>query len=507
METPPMVTGEEAGRPERSLDPNDWDAVRALGHRMVDRMIALQRGVRDEDPWRPMPDDVRARFREGPPREGQGLERAYEDFLSWVLPYRTGNIHPRFWGWVSGTGTPGGMLAELLAAGSNSIAGIFNDSASAVHDQVIAWFTEALGFDARASGVIVSGGSVANLVGLAVARDACLGPASGGGWRRRGRPVLYVSTEVHSSVEKAVHLLGLGRDAIRVVPVDGRFRMDVDALGEAIDRDQSEGLRPFCIVGSAGTVNTGAVDDLIALSALARERGLWLHVDGAFGALAALSPELKPRVAGLELVDSLAFDFHKWLYVPYEAGAVLVRDRDALKATFCVEADYLETMERGVGARPETTRDRGLQLSRGFKALKVWMSVKEHGLDRYGEQIRQNVEQAATLAHLVEARPELDLSAPTDLNVVCFRYVEDLEEPGVQDRVNREILMRLHEDGIAVPSYTRIRGRFAVRVAISNHRTRTEDLRLLIDEVVRLGREIAAGMTTALAAGAAGDEA
>ena len=482
-----------ANRLDVSLDPEDWNEVRALGHQMVDRMLELHRTVRDDPPWRPMPDSVREWFQQELPREGQGLEQAYRDFLEYVLPYRTGNVHPRFWGWVSGTGTPGGMLAELLAGGTNAIAGIFNDSASAVHDQVIRTFGAALGFGRDTGGVVVSGGSVANLIGLAVGRDTVLGEWApwGDAGSAPGRPVVYASEQTHSSVDKAVHLLGLGRDALRKVPVDPRFRIDMEALAQAVRRDRAAGLRPFCLVGNAGTVNTGAVDDLEGLADLAAEEGLWFHVDGAFGALASLAPELADRVGGLDRADSLAFDFHKWLYIPYEAGAVLVRDAAAMKQSFAVDADYLETMERGVGARPETTRDRSMQLSRGFKALKVWLSVKEYGLARYGRQILQNVVQAGELIDRVESAPDLELSAPTDLNVVCFRYVAGSDDPAEHDRVNREILMRLHEDGIAVPSYTRIRGRFAIRVAITNHRTRSEDLELLVDAVSRLGREIA----------------
>jgi glutamate/tyrosine decarboxylase-like PLP-dependent enzyme len=501
---PDAAQVDDAARVDESLDPQDWEAVRALGHEMVDRMIDLQRNVRDEAPWRPMPEQVRSWFDEDLPLEGQGLDAAYRDFLDYVLPYRTGNVHPRFWGWVSGTGTPGGMLAELLAGGTNAIAGIFNDSASAVHDQVVRTFAGALGFGAEAGGLIVSGASVANLIGLAVARDTVLD-----GWVPaadpapiEGRPMLYASEQVHSSVDKAAHLLGLGRDAVRKVAVDDRLRVDLGALEVTLNRDREAGLRPFCLVGTVGTVNTGAVDDLEGMSELARRFGLWLHVDGAFGAMAALSPELRPRVRGLELADSLAFDFHKWLYIPYEAGAILVRDPAAMKRSFGVDADYLETMERGVGARPGTTRDRGMQLSRGFKALKVWLSVKEHGLARYGRQIRQNVAQAEELERRVAEAPDLELSAPTDLNVVCFRYVGALGDPANQDEVNREILMRLHEDGIAVPSYTRIRGRFAIRVAITNHRTRSEDLALLVAEVVRLGDEISGQLAAARANGA-----
>ncbi len=358
-----MTAGET---PEETLDPQDWEAFRALAHEMVDRMLDSQRTVRDRPAWRPVPGEVEARFREDRPMEGVGAEAAYADFMELVLPYPTGNDHPRFWGWAGGTGSPMGMMAEMLAAGMNSVSGLFNDGAARVERQVVDWMKAALGMPADASGVFTSGGSVANLIGLAVGRDARSGyDVTGRGvGAEAGKLVLYASSETHSSIFKAAKLLGLGEDAVRVVPVDDGLKMDLTELAGMIACDRGHGLRPFAVVGTAGTINTGSVDDLDAIADVAAREGLWFHVDGAFGAMAALSPETRSLVSGLERADSLACDFHKWMYVPYEAGCVIVRDASDHRASFSVQAAYLDPLSRGTGAQPESTNRKSPQLSR-----------------------------------------------------------------------------------------------------------------------------------------------
>jgi glutamate/tyrosine decarboxylase-like PLP-dependent enzyme len=294
-------------------------------------------------------------------------------------------------------------------------------------------------------------------------------------------------------VVKAAELLGLGHTSFRAVPVDAEYRVDVRAMRAAIRADRAAGHHPFCAIGTAGTVNTGATDDLCALAALCREEGLWFHVDGAFGALARISPELAPIVAGMEKADSLGFDLHKWMYLPFEAACVLVRDADAHRAAFATSASYLAETTRGVIAGGLPFAGLGVDLTRGFKALKVWMSLKAHGVGTIARLIEQNVAQARYLADLVEADPSLELLAPVALNVVCFRYAPaDLPESRL-NAVNEEILLRLQERGIAVPSGTTLGGRYAIRVANVNHRSRRQDFALLARSVVRIGDELTAG--------------
>ena len=491
--------GQEITTPlEESLDPGDWESIRALGHRMLDDMLDYTRALGQRPVWQHMPDEVKAHFTGALPLDPQPPEAVYEEFQRYVLPFPIGNIHPRFWGWVLGTGTVTGALAELLATFLNTnTGGLDHHSANYVEKQVIDWFKEVFGFPATASGLLTSGCSAANLIGMAVARNA----QAGYDLRREGvraashKMTLYASQEAHSSIQKAVELLGLGGDALRLVPVNEAFRMDLQALEAAIARDRQEGHCPFCVVGAAGTTNTGAIDDLGALADICQREGLWLHVDGAFGAWAVLAPGAKGQLAGMERADSLAFDLHKWMYVPYEVGCALVRREPDQRATFSLTPAYLAHGGGGQGLTGGDLTwfsDYGFQLSRGFRALKVWMSLKEHGLRQYGRLIQQNIDQARYLAELVEAAPELELVAPVNLNVVCFRYVRAGLDDAALNELNEQIVVELQERGIAVPSGTTLGGRYAIHVANTNHRSRREDFDLLVHSAVQIGGEQAA---------------
>ena len=400
------MTQERAKSFEETLDPEDWESMRSLAHRMVDDMLDYMRTVRERPPWQHAPNEVKAHFEEPLPLDPQAPEEIYQEFLEYVLPYPIGNLHPRFWGWVFGTGTVLGALADLLAASMNTNSGDMSyHSAIYVEYQVLDWCKKMLGYPASASGLLTSGCSAANLIGLTVARNA----RAGYDLRHQGLHVaarqmtLYASQEIHSSVQKAVELLGLGSQALRRLPVDEQFRMDIQALEAAIAQDRADGHLPFCVVGAAGTTNTGAFDDLEALADLCQREDLWLHVDGAFGAWAALAPSVKHLVAGMERADSLAFDLHKWMYMPYEIGCVLVRHEREHREAFSLTPAYLAhgEGERGLTGRdlPYLT-DYDFQLSRQFRALKAWMSLKEHGADKYARLIQQNIDQAHYLGRV-----------------------------------------------------------------------------------------------------------
>jgi glutamate/tyrosine decarboxylase-like PLP-dependent enzyme len=481
--------------PEETLDPADWDGLRALGHRMLDDMIDYLQGVRDRPVWRPVPAATRAALDEPTPRGSTDPVEVYRQFREHVLPYPNGNIHPRFWGWVMGTGTPLAMLADMLASGMNPHLAGYDQAPALVERQVIRWMADLLGFPGDSSGVLVSGGTVANLVCLAVARNAGAGfDVRAEGLQRPNTPrlLVYGSSETHSWSQKACELLGLGDGALRRVPVDEEYRVEVEALRRAIAEDRAAGHRPFCVIGNAGTVNTGATDDLEALASICRQEGLWFHVDGAFGAFAALAPSLRAAVSGMERADSIAVDLHKWGYLPFEVGLALVRNPEAHRATFATSSRYLDATPRGIVAGGFPFADLGLQLSRGFRALKVWMSLKAQGADLWGRLVEQNVAQAGHLRERVLREPRLELLAPVPLNIVCFRYVAPELDPAALNALNEEILLRVQEQGIAVPSSTVLDGRFALRVAITNHRSRREDFDLFVDAVLATGAELTA---------------
>jgi glutamate/tyrosine decarboxylase-like PLP-dependent enzyme len=475
----------QADRKAPSLDPEDWDDLRAQGHRMLDDMFDNLSTVAERPLWRAPTSDQRARYRAELPRDPGRLEDVHAQFMADVAPYGSGNRHPGFMGWVQGGGTGVGMLAEMLAGGLDANLGGRDHMPIEVERQVALWMAELFGFGPEASGIFLTGTSLANLCAVLVARDRALGADVRHTGVRDVRVVAYASKGVHGCIVRAMDMTGLGWDRLRLIETDADHAISLPALEAAIAADRAQGLKPFLIVGTAGSVDVGAIDDLSGLADIAAREGAAFHVDGALGALGVLAPAVAPRLAGIERADSLALDFHKLAQAPYDAGFLLVRDAAAHKRTFTYsEAAYLRHAERGLAGGEWWPCDFGPDLSRGFRALKVWFALKTYGLDALGEVIGRVCELAADLARRVEASEELELLAPVGLNIVCFGY---------RGADNAAIAADLQEAGRVAPSTTTLNGKTAIRAAIVNHRTGPADIVALVDGVLALGRAQVAG--------------
>lgn len=439
-----------------------------------------------------------ALFDEPVPEEGQPFEDVLAFVREHVLPHPMGNSHPRFYGFINSTADPVGIMADYLAAAMNSNCWGGDHAAIHVEERALAWIAEMLGYPPEAEGILVSGGSMANFTALAAARRA-MTPGNvreeGLSGPERPRLTVYASDQVHSCVDKAVDLLGIGTNQLRKIPTDDSFRIRLEDLERAVASDRAAGFLPAIVVGNAGTVNTGAIDPLAALADFCAREKLWFHVDGAYGALASIVPALKPLFAGMERADSIAADPHKWLYVPYEAGATFVREPGRLGAAFRKFPEYLAADPESPFPGPAWFAERGVELSRGFKALKVWMGLKAHGRRAYAAQIGNDVRLARFLADEVDRRPDFERLAESILSIANLRYHpagRALSDADL-DRVNRKIINRLVGDGSFFLAPTVLKGRTALRVSITNFRTREEDLLALLDEAARIGGSILSG--------------
>ncbi|MYM22260.1 cytochrome D ubiquinol oxidase subunit I [Duganella sp. FT135W] len=448
---------------------------------MLDDMVDYLEHIRQRPVWQPIPDVAREAFLASMPTQGRDLTEVHQQFMQQILPYAVGNAHPGFFGWVHGGGTPVGMLAEMLAAGLNANLGGRDQIPVEVERQLVRWMADLFEFPPYASGLFVTGSSMANMIAVLVARYHALGREV----RSHGIPpkrqlVAYASAGAHGCIAQAMDLAGLGSTNLRKIPMNDRFQMCTSSLEVAITADRQAGLQPFFIAATAGTVDVGAIDEMPVIAAIAERNGLWFHVDGAYGALAMLSPALQPLLEGIELADSIACDFHKWGQVPYDAGFILVRDGVLHLETFSTPETYLRRDTRGMAAGSPWPCDFGPDLSRSFRALKTWFTFQVYGAERIGQAIHQTCVLARELAERVCAEPALELLAPVALNIVCFRVRHD----GDVDGFNAALVADLQESGIAAPSLTTVRGKLAIRVAIVNHRTGRTDLDALMTAVL-----------------------
>jgi len=474
------------------------DDFRAAGHELVDRVADLLGSMRGR-PVTPgeSATEVRALLGRGPlPEKGSDGPAILREAAQLLLEHSLFNGHPRFFGYITASPAPLGALADLLAAAVNPNCGAWELSpmANAVEEQTVRWIAELVGFPAGGGGLLVSGGNVANFAGFLAARRAQAGEAirASGLSGAPGPLLVYASAETHTWIQKAADLFGHGTDAIRWIPADGKQRLDPEALRTAIARDRAEGARPFLVVGAAGTVGTGAIDPLREIAAICRENGLWFHVDGAYGAPAAALPDAPADLRALSLADSVAIDPHKWLYAPLEAGCILVRNAAALPDTFAYTPTYYAFDEGGEDP-PANYYALGFQNSRGFRALKVWMGLRQAGREGYVRMIEDDCRLARALADRIAAHGELELLTHS-LSIVTFRYAPPrlrtgrAEDDATLDAINEDLLQRLKAGGEAFLSNARVEGKFALRACIVNFRTELADVEAVPEIVARLGR-------------------
>lgn len=479
---------------EDTLDPENWDEMKSLAHRMVDDMLDHIKDSK-KGTFKIPTKEERQKLLVPLSRLGEGNEKVYESVVENVLPFSAWAKTARFWGFVVGGGSPYGMLASMITGALNGNETSSYFIAFDVNRQALNWVKEMLGYPQDSSGVFVTGGSEANFTGLAVARNvlAEVDMKKKGMQSVPRKMTLYVSEEGHHCLERSIELLGFGGDSLRWLPTDDDYRIRIDALKEAISRDRAAGYHPFCVIGNAGTVNTGAFDDFNALADLAEKEKMWLHVDGAFGAWVKISKTRRHLADGMERADSIAVDLHKWMSMPYGIGCTLTRHpRDHLKTfVYGAEAAYLNVaIDRPIDELLGASMFMGLRLSNEFLALKPYMLLRANGTEKYCRVIQQNIDQISYLAEQIGKQPDMEVCAPVASNIVCFRYNPGGLDEKQLEKLNHSILSALWNVSFGVVSNTTIKGKYVLRTCNVNHRTRREDFDWLVGEVKRLGESL-----------------
>ncbi len=475
------------------LDPVDWAKFRAQAHIMLDASIDKMESASSGRVWTPVPENMREDFKQGLPVQGSNADER----IMQIMPYGVGNTHPRFHAWVHGAGAPCGLLADIASASMNVNAGGRNTISPVIEQQVIAWCLEIMGMPSTGSGLVVSGTSMATVIAIKVARDRAIENARLTGLKQ-GQYTAYCSNQGHSCIGDAMDMLGFGSEACRKIKVDDNFEMDLNELKSQIAADRAAGLSPLVIVGTAGTVNVGAIDDLETIADIAASEGIWFHVDGAFGAAGCLGQTCKAALSGIARADSLAFDFHKWWQVNYCAGCVLIKDSVAHKKSFASRGDYMRNSSRALASGDWWACDYGPELSRGFSALKVWAHIVEHGIEKLGKTIDRNIASAQHLLARIKSEPKLQSLAPVAFNINVFRYIPLNGDKDSKDELDmaylsaftQEIVYRIQESGVSVPSTTLIHNQNCIRVNLTNHRTQNSDLDILVSKVLEIGQTL-----------------
>jgi aromatic-L-amino-acid decarboxylase len=456
------------------------EEMRAMGYRVVDMLVEHVETLVDKPLTRKSDRaTLETRLRVPPPAEGSDALQVLDELERDILSTMMHPDHPRYFAFIPGPGNYVSALADALAAGFNVFAGTWLEASAPAEIELVTidWLREACGLPPTAGGVYVSGGSVANMTGLAVARQIKLGGLTDGA-------VVYGSDQTHSSIARGLRTLGFGPDQLRTLPSDATYRFDVRQLRSAIDRDRAAGLIPFCVVGTAGTTNTGAIDPLSALADLCAEQSLWFHIDGAYGAAAALSARGKPLMDGLERADTLVLDPHKWLFQPFDMGCLIVKRSAWLEETFSTVPEYLRDTQ---GQEGEVNFwERGIQLTRSFRALKLWLSIKVFGWSAFQEAIERGFELAKLTEAAVIRRPGWEVVTPAQLSIITFRCAPAGLDQGQVDQLNRDLVADMIADGTAMISSTELRGRTVLRMCTMNPRATDADIEKTIDRLAAL---------------------
>jgi glutamate/tyrosine decarboxylase-like PLP-dependent enzyme len=483
-----------------SLDPSVQE-IREWGNAAVEEMAKYLGSIRDRRVYpETTAQQIRDQLERDLPDHGVGFDRLLTLFNDVLLPFSRHNGHPRMFGYVQAPGSAIAAIADLLASTLNTNLTAWRSAPAAVEVErlTIDWIKEILGVDSRAAGLFVSGGSMANFAALAAARSAKAPEVLANGAQSFSRRLrIYASVETHHSVAKAAALLGIGRDNVREVAVDAAFKIRIDDLEAMIGEDLTAGHQPVCVVANAGTVNTGAVDSLSDVAEVARRFGLWLHVDASYGGFASMAPSAGSLFSGLAEADSVALDPHKWLYLPADCGCVLYRDPSKARVTFAHDAEYTRVIQHEAD-EAFAFWDYGPELSRRFRALKVWMLLKGVGVRGLAGAIENDLACARHLESLVRASDDFEMLAPVELSIFCFRYLparlkHALESAAIDqqiDALNEELLVRLQRDGSSYLSNARINDRFSLRGCVMNYRTTPHDMEILLDDLRRLAADL-----------------
>lgn len=470
-----------------TLDPTNWEASREAAHKIIDETFDFFRSLESKRCWTPLPQEVKLTLKEKAPAKGKSLTNVYDDYKNCILNYHQGNIHPAHFAWIQGGGNLTSAIADFLSSAFNANVSIGDHAARYVEQQVLDWCREMFRLPQQSTGLLLSGSSMANLTAMVAAKNRALSQK-----HKLELLTIYCSTETHSCIQKAARNIGFKEDAIRYIAANNQCQVNTAELNKQIEADLAAGFIPTILIGNAGTVNTGAIDPLDELSQIARKYKLWLHIDGAYGLPACLCESKREVLENLSKADSWAFDFHKLFNINYDVGCVFVKEGELLNHAFTIKnaSHHIYNVNDGIAGKIPSTDDIGFELSRSFKALKIWMTIKEFGFDHIVGMINEKLEQAKYLQQKIEEHPNLQLITAAQISIVTFQYVHNSLDETLIDNLNKAIVLELQQRGIAAPAITMVNNKTAIRVCITNHRTNTTHLDIMIKEIENVANNL-----------------